>query len=371
MLKSVGTTQESIFNQLYPVCIDEPNIMVCPRCGEHIATDDLSSSCDCGYGALPVVKASHTASGGKGKKRKRSSMSREGKEVSEMTEDELQALNDKWVYWMEKLEHTIRWYARRDEDLTQVGIISLRRTLCEDIDAPPNHLLHRAKMAIWMAYSYGKSVDSVKSDQINARCRDGGIALVYTDSFDHPYDNPLLADHLSYPPDVLAIDKVAYEQFRESLTEGEAKLLDLMIETQNDGKKGPPGHKKAFIRETGSTYSNYESASMSLLQQYYHHYGTKEQQAAFEAFYANWRPRTPMWNGCKDKAIPPAQALTDDDIGETCSCGRGTIINSDVQVCAKCFLKFNPENLNEEEWIWMEPPDGEGQHQQQQQRAAD
>lgn len=224
-------------------------------------------------------------------------MSKEGKEAGEMTEGELQELNSKWVSWMNQLEHTIRWYARGDEDLTQIGIINLRRTLCEDIDAPPNHLLHRAKMAIWMAASYGKSVDSPKSDRINERCREGGIKLIYTDGFDNPYDNPLLADEYKYRPDVLAIDKVAYEQFRESLTNEESTLLDLMIETNNNGKKGSGGFKKEFINQTGSTYSNYECVMMSLKGKYYHHYGTDEQKEDFENFYANWCPRQPMYQG--------------------------------------------------------------------------
>jgi len=229
-------------------------------------------------------------------------MSREGKETSEMTEDELQALNDKWVYWMGTLEHTIRWYAWGDEDLTQVGIINLRKTLCEDIDAPPNHLLHRAKLAIWMAASYGRSVDSPKTDKVNERCRKGGITLIHTDGFYRPYDNPLVADRFSYPPDVLAIDKVAYEDFRASLTDEEAVLLDLMIEAQNDGKKGTGRYKKEFIEMTGSTYSNYEAVTMSLKQQFYHHYGTEEQQEAFDAFYATWVPRMPMWLGLSSEA---------------------------------------------------------------------
>jgi len=230
-------------------------------------------------------------------RKKRGEMSNEGKEVWEMTSKELQTLNEKWVYWMEKLKHTIRWYAWRDEDLTQIGIINLRRTLCEDINAPPNYLLHRARLAIWMAASKGISVDSPKSDKINKRCRKGGITLIYTDGFDNPYDNPLLADEYKYSPDMLAIDKVAYEQFRQSLTKEESLLLDLIIETSNNGNKGPGGFKKEFISKTGSTYSNYELVMMSLKQQYYHHYGTDEQKEDFEKFYANWIPRTPMYQG--------------------------------------------------------------------------
>ena len=148
-----------------------------------------------------------------------------------------------------------------------------------------------------MAASYGRSVDSPKSDKVNERCRKGGITLIHTDGFDHPYDNPLLADHSSYPPDILAIDNVAYERFRSDLTDEEAVLLDLMIEAKNDGKKGTGRYKKEFIEMTGSTYSNYEAVMMSLKQKFYHHYGTEEQQKAFDAFYAMWVPRMPIWGG--------------------------------------------------------------------------
>ena len=138
MLKSVGTTQEATFNQPpYPVRLDEPDIVVCPSCGEHIPTDDVTFVCECGYGALPAAASSHLTPERKRKKRlglsrakpvSKPSTSREGKEVSEMTEDELLQLNERWVYWMDKLEHTLRWYAWGDEDLTQVGIINLRKT---------------------------------------------------------------------------------------------------------------------------------------------------------------------------------------------------------------------------------------------------
>ena len=277
MLLSLEAPQ-SPFPNLNPVELDEMIMPEYPPFGDQVITTDQSS-------AIPTQTPP----------KKRGKMSREGFEPYQMTDDELQQLNDKWVYWMNQLQHTIRWYAWNDEDLTQIGIINLRKTLCENINAPPNHLLHRAKLAIWMAASYGKSVDSPKSDTQNQRCRKGGINLVYTDGFDNPYDNPLLEDRFNYPPDVLASDQVAYENFRADLTVEEAKLLDLMIEGQSNLKKGPSGHKKMFIRETGSSYSNYECVNMSLKQQYYHHYGTEEQKEEFEEFYANWIPRQPMY----------------------------------------------------------------------------
>jgi len=232
------------------------------------------------------------------KRRKRGEMSNEGKEVWEMSEHELQQLNDKWGYWMNQLEHTLRWYAWGDEDLTQIGILNLRKTLCEDINTPPNHLLRKAKYAIWTASSYGKSVDSKKSAYKNQTRRNGGIELIYTDSFDNPYDNPLLSDELNCKPDVLAIDQIAYEQFRQDLNPSELKLLDLMRETAVKVQQQDIGQfKQKFIRETGSTYSNYGATKMSLLQKFYHHYGSPEEIEAFETFYRKWRPRKPMYHG--------------------------------------------------------------------------
>ena len=282
MLLSIDTPQGA-FPHLNPVQLDEMAMYQLPQ--EDIIKDDLPAT-------EPIQPAEK-------KTRKRSKMSNEGKEAWEMTEDELLKLNSKWVYWMNKLEHTLSWYAWGDEDLTQIGIINLRRTLCEDINAPPNHLLHRAKFAIWMAASKGRSVDSPKSLKVNQRTRKGGIKLIYTDGYKSrsPYDNPLLANEVKCRPDVLAIDQVAYKDFRASLTDYESTLLDIMIETRNNGKKGQPAQKKTFIRETSSTYSNYEAVQMSLLRKYYHHYGTDEQQEDFARFYRHWRPRTPMHYG--------------------------------------------------------------------------
>jgi len=275
MLLSIDAPQ-SQFPNPNPVVLDEMDMFEGTQYPEHLITDDL-----------PVAATAQ----------KKGEMSKEGWEAWQMKEEELQELNDRWVYWMNHLQHTIRWYAWGDEDLTQIGIINLRRTLCEDINAPPNHLLHRAKMAIWMAASKGRSVDSPKSDRMNKRCRKGGIELLYTDGYRDPYDNPLLADGFNYPPDVLAIDKVVYENFRSDLTHEEAKLLDIMIEAKRNVQRCPPAHRKMFIRETGSTYTNYGLVMMSLLQKYYQHYGTKEQQDDFEEFYANWYPRKPMYHG--------------------------------------------------------------------------
>ncbi|MBC8236087.1 hypothetical protein H8E77_41605 [bacterium] len=228
-------------------------------------------------------------------RRKRGEMSNEGKEVYEMTEEELQELNERWVYWMNKYEHTLRWYAWGDDDLTQVGIINLRRTLCEDIDAPPNYLLHRARFAIWMASSYGRSVDSRKSNNQNQRVRHGGIKIIHTDGFDNPYDNPLLSDELKYNPEVLAIDQIAYNDFMTDLTSEESELLGLMIETKYNGKRGPGSFRSQFIQKTGSTHSNYEVVLMSVRRKYYYHYGTDYDREEFESFNRNWRPRMPMF----------------------------------------------------------------------------
>jgi hypothetical protein len=235
------------------------------------------------------------------KRRKRSSMSNEGKEAFQMTEDELHQLNDKWVYWANRLKHTISWYARGDEDLIQVGIINLRRTLCEDINYPENYLLHRARLAIWMAYSKGKSVDSRKSTTLNQRDRNGGVLVIYTDGFENPYDNPLLSDELKYNPEVLAIDKIAYEDFMTDLTSEESELLSLIIETKYNGKSGPGSFRREFIKKTGSTHSHYEVVMMSLQRKFYHHYGTDYEKEEFENFYLNWRPRTPMYHGYSRK----------------------------------------------------------------------
>jgi len=151
----------------------------------------------------------------------------------------------------------------------------------------------------------GLLVDSRKSENINKRTRKGGIKVIYTDGYNssQPYDNPLLADNINYPPDVFAIDQIAYEDFRADLTQQEAKLLDFMIQTRDDGRKGTGRFKKLFIRETGSTYSNYEALQMSLLRKYYHHYGTSEQKEDFDTFYRHWQPRTPMYHGRSRRAI--------------------------------------------------------------------
>jgi hypothetical protein len=152
-------------------------------------------------------------------------------------------------------------------------------------------------MAIWMAASYGKSVDSRKSEAQKQRCRKGGIKVIYTDAYDNPYDNPLLADDIKYRPDVLAIDKIAYQDFRNSLSCEESTLLDVMIDSSNNGQKGRGGFKTEFIHRTGSTYSNYEAVHMSLLRKYYHHYGSEQEKEDFEQFFRHWRPRTPMYHG--------------------------------------------------------------------------
>jgi len=217
-------------------------------------------------------------------------MSREGLEVSDMTAEQLARLNDKWLHWYNKLEHTIRWYARGDDDLTQIGIINLRKTLCEDINFPPNYLLHRAKLAIWGAVSYGVSVDSKKSDKVNQLSRGGGVEVVHIDGYENPLDNATLVAPLRYRPDILVIDKIAYQDFRKNLTGDEALLLDTMIETKNDGKAGRSGFRKEYVEKNGYTIDHYKRVNQSLRQKFDYHFGT-------ENGYKTQKPGTPMYHG--------------------------------------------------------------------------
>ena len=122
MFKSVGTTQEFTF--ISPSVIEPEDGFT--GYGEYDGLfDEQPPSRQGDVGSLsPLMPQSDEQVKGK-RKRNRNGMGKEGKEVSEMTDEELQQLNERWGFWMETLEYTLRWYAWGDEDLTQVGIINL------------------------------------------------------------------------------------------------------------------------------------------------------------------------------------------------------------------------------------------------------
>ena len=97
MLLSVDTPQGP-FPHFNPAALDETPMRQFPQ------EDIIKAACPTASGSEPRRASARrddpsAAEPGQTTCRKRSKMSNEGKEVWEMTEEQLQNLNDKWVYW--------------------------------------------------------------------------------------------------------------------------------------------------------------------------------------------------------------------------------------------------------------------------------
>jgi len=78
--------------------------------------------------------------------------------VDDLTEEELQHINQRWEEFYHKHKGFLRHYAYGDEDLVSIGILSARETLAKHPNCPESWLVHRTKLNINTARASGNRV---------------------------------------------------------------------------------------------------------------------------------------------------------------------------------------------------------------------
>ena len=148
-------------------------------------------------------------------------------------------INQLWNEKIKKLEGRIRGIARGDDDLYQEGLLGVRDGLLRDPYATDAYLIQAAKYAMSNYRHRGCSIDNGANRQYTRTLADGTIKI-YKKDMRPIYIDKLMEDFelefpdYSYPPDILAIDKVCAGSFYKSLDKKEARFIDACIETRSN-----------------------------------------------------------------------------------------------------------------------------------------
>ena len=177
--------------------------------------------------------------------------------------------------WMEKAEAfstKIRQIVRGDDDLYQEGLLGLREALLKDPNATNSYLIRAAKWRISRYMNKGVSIDNGSRRTYTRTLVDGSVKK-YRKFMTPIYINKAAADFelefpdSSYPPDILALDRICAMKFYSLLNQKEAELIDACIQTysrreskvrkslgvgQNTYRKIKRGAYIKFVRAFGS-----------------------------------------------------------------------------------------------------------------------
>lgn len=146
--------------------------------------------------------------------------------------------------WEEKINNRaitdmVYKIARGDKDLYQEGLLGVRDALIKNPSAPDDHLIRHARWSMSHYRNRGCSIDNGPKWLYTKKLADGttkkyrkNTLPIYIDAIMEEFD--LEFPDISYPPDILAIDRICAERFYKSLNRKEAKLINACIETMSN-----------------------------------------------------------------------------------------------------------------------------------------
>ena len=125
--------------------------------------------------------------------------------------------------------------AHGDKDLYQEGLLGIRAGLITNPDAPDDQLIRRARWEMSHYKNRGVSIDNGSRWEYTRKISTGEIRHwkketipIYIDAVMDEFN--LEFPDTSYPPDILAIDKVCAEKFYKSLNNKEKQFVKVCIE---------------------------------------------------------------------------------------------------------------------------------------------
>jgi hypothetical protein len=160
--------------------------------------------------------------------------------------------------------------ARGDEDLYQEGMIGIHDGLIRDRHATDSYLLQSAKFAMGNYKNKGKSIDNGTKKPTTKRLK-GGVVKTYRKVTFPIYIDAVIKEFglefpdYSYPPDILAIDKICAERFYNSLDKKEAKFIACIKTMTNhfynsDARRRLKVSKNEYYRRKQSAYQKFIEA---------------------------------------------------------------------------------------------------------------
>jgi hypothetical protein len=177
--------------------------------------------------------------------------------------------------WEEKISNRaitdmVYKIAMGDEDLYQEGMIGIRDGLIRDPHATDSYLLQSAKFAMGNYKNKGKSLDNGTKKPTTKRLK-GGVVKTYSKVTFPIYIDAVMKEFglefpdYSYPPDILAIDKICAETFYNSLDKKEAKFI-ACIKTMGNYFYNPMARRRLkiskyeYYKRKRSTYQKFIQA---------------------------------------------------------------------------------------------------------------
>jgi len=145
-----------------------------------------------------------------------------GTEMSDVRIGEL------WERKIKKLSKRIQILAMGDDDLYQEGILGLRKALLSNPNGKDSYLVSIARFAMLHYMDRGRSVDNGAIRPQKAKLKSGEIRTYQKDMLPVYLDDPKEQLELSaytFPPDLLAIDRMCSDLFYSSLNDEEADFI--------------------------------------------------------------------------------------------------------------------------------------------------
>ncbi len=161
--------------------------------------------------------------------------------------------------------------AHGNDDLYQEGIIGVREGLLRNPYAPDDHLIRHARWAMSHYRNRGVSFDNGPKWEYTRKLSNGEIRHykretipIYIDAVMEEFN--LEFPDISYPPDILAIDRVCAEKFYKSLNNQEKHFVKICIEVlsnhfyKSDARRKLKISRNEYLRIKQSTYSKFIEA---------------------------------------------------------------------------------------------------------------
>jgi len=185
-------------------------------------------------------------------------------------------INQLWSEKTERLSNRIRGLARGNDDLYQEGLLGVRDGLLRNPYATDDQLVREASWAMSHYRNRGVSIDNGPRWEYTRTLADGTIKKykkeiipVYIDAVMEEFD--LEFPDISYPPDILAMDRVCAERFYSSLDRKESKFIDACIKTMSNYFYNSYARRKLKISK-----NEYKRIKHSTYQKFIQAFGTDD-----------------------------------------------------------------------------------------------
>ena len=146
--------------------------------------------------------------------------------------------------WEEKISNRaitdmVYKIARGDKDLYQEGLLGIRYGLSRNPRFTDDQLIREARWYMGKFKKRGVSLDNGPNGQYRKTMPDGTMKTyirrsipVYIDAVMDEFD--LEFPDYSYPPDILAMDRICAERFYESLNRKETRFINACVKTMTN-----------------------------------------------------------------------------------------------------------------------------------------